>query len=59
MMEHICVSFFKQSHSSGSVQAEGPGEEGAISLKQAFPSLSSHIRNLAPYGEQILLLARK
>lgn len=58
MMEHIWVSFFKQFHSGGAAQAEGPGKEGAISLKQAFPSLSSHIRNQAPYGAQILLLAR-
>lgn len=34
-----------------------PGNGGAISLTQEFPSLSSHIRNLAPYGWQILLLA--
>lgn len=34
-----------------------PGNGGAISLTQEFPSLSSYIRNLAPYGRQILLLA--
>lgn len=34
-----------------------PGSRGAISLTQEFPSPSSHIRNLAPYGRQILLLA--
>lgn len=34
-----------------------PGDGGAISLTQEFPSLSSRIRNLAPYGRQILLLA--
>lgn len=34
-----------------------PGKGGAVSLTQAFPSPSSHIRNLAPYGRQILLLA--
>lgn len=34
-----------------------PGNGGAISLTQEFPSPSSHIRNLAPYGRQILLLA--
>lgn len=34
-----------------------PGCGGAISLTQEFPSLSAHIRNLAPYGRQILLLA--
>lgn len=36
-----------------------PGNGGAISLTQEFPSLSFHIRNLAPYGRQILLLARE
>lgn len=35
----------------------GAGNGGAISLAQEFHSLSSHICNLAPYGEQILLLA--
>ena len=33
------------------------GNGSAISLTQEFPPPSSHIRNLAPYGRQILLLA--
>lgn len=34
-----------------------PRSGGAISLTQEFPPLSSHIRDVAPYGRQILMLA--
>lgn len=45
--------FFRAGFRAGS----WPGGGGAISLTQEFPLLSSHIRDAAPYGRQILMLA--
>lgn len=49
----MALIFFRQ----GLGQARGLDGGGAISLTQEFPPLSSHIRDAAPYGRQILMLA--